>query len=180
MGNVLHGLDFSAVFVVLEDHIYNIKRRLGNVPSPRAVVPLGEARVILRRVYFFWFVIVTKKLILGKQKRWATQVNWERRIHRRRAISHYAFARYHCLSRSFVVLGIISSIIWTHLWRRYLVRTFRRTITGFLLSTVSWRRHNSLLINNIKYKERCSIMKVLSYLIFYKICYDIAPPILQT
>ena len=38
---------YPAVLVALEDHIYDIKGR--NVPSPRAVVPLGEARGILRR-----------------------------------------------------------------------------------------------------------------------------------
>ena len=41
---------YPAVLVALEDHIYDVNGR--DVPPPRAVVPLGEARVILRRGFF--------------------------------------------------------------------------------------------------------------------------------
>ena len=41
---------YPAVLVVLEDHIYNIKGR--NDRLPRTVLPLGEARSILRRGFF--------------------------------------------------------------------------------------------------------------------------------
>lgn len=55
---------YPAVLIVLEDHIYNIKGR--NKCLPRAVMPLGEACSILRRGFFFLFVIVMKKPILSR------------------------------------------------------------------------------------------------------------------